>query len=338
MNDLCLCHFFAYVCSTDDSTLSFEEVATVNTRAIMSVLGRDPAEILFREDKLLLASTGFHAPDKLQVDIDGVVIATKKFGDLNIQVPFISLNSLFGRTKNLTKTDYHGNIFWEKNISQFGQFKLSLASSDSSILQHFPKIVENVLHSSAPEERKRTTIRRQDLSSGYLKINSQDVNFIYEKLDFACTILKEKYPDTLLRVVLYAFGQKDTNTEFNLNHLVKDAEAVYIHLGMDVLTNDDAHTPLWSRFGCEGVIGNAGDLYPSLSLSACANFALHSEDVTRHIHEDLAKVVLSSAMPGVKILFMTLYNSSPILRPREYHPISAMLASAGSFHHKVLFE
>jgi hypothetical protein len=143
----------------------------------------------------------------------------------------------------------------------------------------------------------------------------------------------------MLRVVIHSFGQKTTPAVVNIDQLVDidKAEQLYVHVGIDFHPKEKANTLLWSRLGLENMSRDHGDLYPALSLIDCANFVVRASDgrLNIDVQQPLADIWKTTTLPGTKVFALQLYNSTPCYRPKEYHAVSGLLVSSGSFHPQV---
>ncbi len=175
--------------------MSYEDVKNSNTDAV--ALLNDP-QALWREEGVQLTRAYCQAQDSLQpmnVDMDGVVIITRTFSSLNILIQHLNLKVPVRPGRSVTaKTAYKERLVWELLLSQSHEYRVALMASSDKSLTQFRRALERRLQMVSATDRNRITVVRNDLGSGFLKVNPSDALWLYTVMDASLRDLCQIFP------------------------------------------------------------------------------------------------------------------------------------------------
>ena len=176
--------------------MTYEDVKKINTNAMSVLTDQQP---LWRDDTLRLTRAFCSAQESLQPmipDMDGVLIITRTFSSIRLHIQHLNLK-LFVRDGRPTtrKTAYKDILVSELPLSQAMEYRVSLVATNSKPLTHYRKVLERRLEMVTEEDMNRMTVVRNDLGSGFLKINQRDVLWMYKVMDESLTYLRQSFSE-----------------------------------------------------------------------------------------------------------------------------------------------
>lgn len=146
----------------------------------------------------MFLNSAFCTDERLQVqmDMDGIVIMLNSFSAIRLPLTFVGMRKRITHSRDTLRKTLHSSRFkFELQLSQVGEHRILLMSSEFGVLSNFADAFRRACQVLVPEDVCRTTVLTNNLRGDFLKVNYKDVLWVLSAMDRAVDELRKRFPD-----------------------------------------------------------------------------------------------------------------------------------------------